>query len=117
MNIGRRMVIGFTILIALGTIIGVIGIFQINSLNSSITDLTKNKMESADYIMESQLSLQDMIIKIHQYEDNETEGVTNGDFANSYDDAISYLDGLKELTPQNTAILTTFINQKIRFFT
>ncbi len=111
MNIGRRMVSGFTILIALGAVIGVIGIIQINNLNTSITDLTQNKMESADFIMEAQLSLQEMIIMIHQYEDNETEGVESGAFGDAYTGALTFLEGLKVLNPENTATLTNFITQ------
>ncbi len=100
MNIGRRMTLGFTILIALCIVIGVIGIVQINSLSASIDQITETDMVTTDYVMETKYDIQQMLLLIHKYEDGETEGAKTA-FSEAYNDAISRISTLIGLQPSH----------------
>ncbi len=94
------MSFGFTVLIILCTVIGIVAIFQINSLTASIDQLTKIDMETTDNIMEVKYDIQTMVLIIHMYEDGETEGARTV-FGDAYNDAISRISTLIGLQPSH----------------
>jgi methyl-accepting chemotaxis protein len=98
MNIGRRMILGFTILLILCTVVGVFGIFQINALNSSINELATHDLESMDDIVEVKFHVDNLVLQIHQYEDGEIEG-KNISMLEGYEELNEHLDHLKGLHP------------------
>jgi len=74
MNIGRRMVFGFSILIILCTVIGIIGILQINSVNANIQTITKKYLVSVEDSREIKYHGNAMSHLMHEYELGETNG-------------------------------------------
>ncbi|MHA2179973.1 MAG: methyl-accepting chemotaxis protein [Promethearchaeota archaeon] len=102
MNIGRRMILGFTILLILCTVVGVFGIFQINALNSSINELATHDLESMDDIVEVKFHVDNLVLQIHQYEDGEVEG-KNISMLEGYDELNEHLDHLKGLHPDEAS--------------
>ncbi len=100
MNIGRRMTIGFTVLIVFCMVIGIVAIIQINSLSTSINQITQKDMETTDNIMEVKYDIQSMVLLIHQYEDGETEGARTA-FIEAYNDAIARISTIIGLQPSH----------------
>lgn len=98
MNIGRRMIIGFAILISFCLVIGIVGILQINNLNSSINEVASHDMPSMDNLIESKYHISELVLLIHRYEDGETNG-TKATFAEDYNEAKEHLVDLKNLHP------------------
>jgi CHASE3 domain sensor protein len=98
MNIGRRMILGFTILLILCTVVGVFGIIQINALNSSINELATHDLESMDDIVEVKFHVDNLVLQIHQYQDGEIEG-KNISMLEGYEELNEHLDHLKGLHP------------------
>ena len=49
-NINKRLVVGFTTLILLSSIIGVIGILQIFDMNNSLTEVSHKYLVAKDVI-------------------------------------------------------------------
>ncbi|NGX49748.1 MAG: Methyl-accepting chemotaxis protein 3 [Candidatus Anoxychlamydiales bacterium] len=111
MNIGRRMVMGFAILILLCTVVGIVAIVQINTLNTSINEIVNHDMESVEAVDQVFFSLEEMLVIIHQYEDGEIEGVTSGEFEDAYNRVIINLDYLIELRPE---LVTTLNDVKTK---
>ncbi|KKM81521.1 hypothetical protein LCGC14_1329020 [marine sediment metagenome] len=109
MNIGRRMVMGFAVLIALCTIVGVISVLQINSLNASVTEISEHDMVSMDYITESKYHTTKLVLLIHQYEDGETVGI-KGNFTEDYEEVDEHLNDLILKHPDNAADLNTILS-------
>ncbi|KKN03977.1 hypothetical protein LCGC14_1102290 [marine sediment metagenome] len=97
MNIGRRMTIGFTVLMGLSIILGILSITQINTLGSSITELTEDDIVILGLMDEAKFDLEEIILIIHQYEDGETEAVDSGNFTEIYTEFIEALDTLAEM--------------------
>jgi methyl-accepting chemotaxis protein len=89
---------GFALLIILSLSIGIASIIQINSLNSSIEDLTGNKMTTIDNAHEAKLQLEKMYQVITRYEDGQTLGAVD-DFNAQYNLAIESLESLERLNP------------------
>ena len=103
------MVMGFAVLIVLCTVVGVIAVMQINSLNGSITELAEHDMVSMDYIIESKYHSTNLVLLIHKYEDGETEGVA-GNFSEDYEEVVEHLTDLKIKHPDNIADLNTILS-------
>jgi len=109
MNIGRRMVMGFAVLIALCTIVGVISVMQINSLNASVTELSEHDMVSLDFITESKYHTTNLVLLIHKYEDGETEGA-RGNFTMDLEEVDEHLVDLKVKHPDNADDIDTILS-------
>jgi len=109
MNIGRRMIMGFAILIVLCTVVGVISVVQINSLNGSVSEISQHDMVSMDFLIESKYHTNNLVLLIHRYEDGETEGIL-GNFTEDYDEVDEHLNDLKELHPDNAADINTILS-------
>ncbi len=97
MNIGRRMTIGFAVLMGLSIILGILSITQINALGSSITELTEDDIVILGLMDEAKFDLEEIILIIHQYEDGETEVVDSGNFTEIYTEFIEDMDTLAEM--------------------
>ena len=97
MNIGRRMTLGFTVLMALSVVLGVVSIVQINALSASINELTQDDIVILGLMDEAKFDLEEMILIIHQYEDGETENVDNGVFAEDYAQFFEDMNTLAEM--------------------
>jgi methyl-accepting chemotaxis protein len=97
MNIGRRMTIGFTVLMGLSVVLGVLSVIQINTLGGSINELTEDDIVILGLMDEAKFDLEEMILIIHQYEDGETENVDEGVFAEVYAELIEDLDTLADM--------------------
>ena len=108
MNIRKRMSRGFALLIILCATIGIASIIQINSLNSSINDLTNHKMATIDNTHEAKFQVENMFQTITQYEDGLTSGATD-DFNVHYDSAIESLEKLRSLNPSMGIEITEII--------
>ena len=74
MNIGRRMVFGFSVLIILCTVIGIIGILQINNVNADINKITKKYLVSVEDSREIKYHGNQMSHLMHEFELGETDG-------------------------------------------
>ena len=109
MNIGRRMVLGFAILIVLCTVVGVIAVVQINSLNGAVTEISQHDMVSMDFITESKYHTTNLVLLIHKYEDGETEGIV-GNFTEDYAEVEEHLIELKVKHPDNAADIDTILS-------
>ena len=108
MNIRKRMTRGFALLICLCVTIGIASIIQINSLNSSIEDLTSHKMATIDNTHEAKFQLENMFQIITQYEDGVTLGAVDN-FNEHYDLAIDSLENLRRLNPSLGIEITEII--------
>jgi len=109
MNIGRRMIMGFGLLIVLCTVVGVISVIQINSLNGSVVEISQHDMVSMDFLTESKYHTTNLVLLIHRYEDGETEGIV-GNFTENYDEVDEHLNDLKVLHPDNAADLNIILS-------
>lgn len=98
MNIRKKMSRGFALIIGLCVTIGIASIIQINSLNSSINDLTQHKMETVDSADEAKFQLENMLRIIDQYEDGEIMGAID-DFDERFTNVIYHLENLQRLNP------------------
>ena len=74
MNIRRRMVFGFSVLIILCTIIGIIGIFQITAVNANIQIITNKYLVAVEDSREIKYHGNQMSHLMHEFELGETDG-------------------------------------------
>ena len=74
MNIGRRMVFGFSVLIILCTVIGIVGIFQINAVNANIKKISNKYLVAVEDSREIKYHGNQMSHLMHEYELGETNG-------------------------------------------
>ena len=98
MKIGRRMLMGFAILISLCMVIGIVSILQINNLNGSIDEVASHDMQSMDNLIEAKFHISEIVLLIHKYEDGETNG-TKAAFAEDFDEGSEHIVDLKSLHP------------------
>ncbi|KKM96608.1 hypothetical protein LCGC14_1176390 [marine sediment metagenome] len=98
MNIGRRMLMGFAILISLCMVIGIVSILQINNLNGSINEVASHDMQSMDNLIEAKFHISEIVLLIHKYEDGETNG-TKAAFAEDFNEGTEHIVDLKSLHP------------------
>ncbi len=75
MNISRRMIVGYSVLIALGSIIGIIAIIQILDLNDDIDSLANKQMQTIDNSNELNYHSDFMLHMMHHYLEFNTAGV------------------------------------------
>jgi hypothetical protein len=109
MNIGRRMSMGFGLLMIIAVIIGVIGIVQINTLNGSVNELASHDLVSIDYMIESKYHTNNLVLLIHKYEDGEVTGVKS-EFSEDYDEVVEHLTELKGLHPDDATEIDDLIS-------
>ncbi|MFX1570177.1 MAG: methyl-accepting chemotaxis protein [Promethearchaeota archaeon] len=74
MNIGRRMVFGFSVLILLCSVIGIVGIFQINAVNANIQTITNKYLITVEDSREIKYHGDAMSHLMHEYELGEING-------------------------------------------
>jgi len=99
---------GFALIIGLCLTIGIASIIQINSLNTSINDLTQHKMETIDSADEAKYQMENMLRIIDQYEDREISGAID-DFDGGFFIVIYHLENLLRLNPNLEYDLNTII--------
>lgn len=99
MNIGRRMVFGFSVLIILCTIIGIIGIFQITALNTNITSISNKYLVAVEDSREIKYHGDAMSHLMHEYELGETEG-TKVAFDDESEELNEHLTELQNILPE-----------------
>lgn len=87
MNIGRRMVVGFSVLIILCTVIGIVGILQINTVNSNIKTITNKYLVAVEDSREIKYHGNQMSHLMHEFELGETNGTEL-----AFDDEVEELD-------------------------
>ena len=112
MNIRKKLSRGFALIIGLCIAIGIASIIQINSLNSSINDLTQHKMETVDSADEAKFQLENMLRIIDQYEDGAIMGAID-DFEERFTTVIYHLENLQRLNPHleyDIALIIEYIN-------
>ena len=101
MNIGRRMVFGFSVLIILCTVIGIIGIFQINSVNANLTTITSKYLLAVEDSREIKYHGNQMSHLMHEFELGETDG-TEIAFDLEIEELDEHLTELESLLPEYT---------------
>jgi methyl-accepting chemotaxis protein len=99
MNIGRRMVFGFSILIILCTIIGIIGILQINNVNTDLKKITNKFLISVEDSREIKYHGNQMSHLMHEFELGETIGI-EAEFDLEVEELDEHLTELDTLLPE-----------------
>ena len=99
MNISRRMILGYSVLIALGSIIGIIAIFQILDLNDDIDSLANKQMATMDNSEELNYHSDFMLHMMHHYIEFNTEG-TRSKFNNHAEEFENHFIALQGLIPE-----------------
>ena len=94
MNIGRRMTLGFAILMGLTFVLGVISYTQINSLSLEYTDLAENDSVAMELMQSMKFEVDIIIREMFEYLDEESahsrEEIT--EHAQIFDDVVSELE-------------------------
>jgi methyl-accepting chemotaxis protein len=98
MSVKGRISKGFALVLCMCLTIGITSIIQINNLNSSINDLTDNKIATAGHANEVRFRLANVLQIVSNYEDGETSGALD-DFTEAYDIIINNLNNLDILNP------------------
>jgi len=98
LNIKKKMSRGFALIIGLCIVIGITSVIQINSLNSSINDLTQHKMKTVSSADEARIQMENILRIIDQYEDGDTTGSID-DFNGRFTLVIDNLEKLSQLNP------------------
>ncbi|MFX1275177.1 MAG: MCP four helix bundle domain-containing protein, partial [Promethearchaeota archaeon] len=104
MNIGRRMTMGFGFLMIIATIIGIVGLLQVNTLSSSITDITNHEMVVADNTMEAITDMENMMLLYHKYVIGEVEG-KEAEFDIAYNEFNEHLSNVATLMPEEQSLI------------
>ena len=99
------MVFGFSVLIILCTVIGIIGIFQINSLNANLKIITNKYLLAVEDSREIKYHGNQMSHLMHEYELGETDG-TEIAFDAEVEELDEHLTELESLLPEYTIELT-----------
>jgi len=107
MNIGRRMVIGFSILMGLCATIGVISIVQINTLSGSINSLTEDDIVVLGLMDEVKYDLEVMQYLIAEYRLGETTHVDDGYFEDDHAELLEDLDMIATMHPEEEELILT----------
>lgn len=101
MNIRRRMVFGFSVLIILCTIIGIIGIFQITAVNANIQIITNKYLVAVEDSREIKYHGNQMSHLMHEFELGETVG-TELAFDDEVAELNEHLTELEAILPEYT---------------
>ena len=99
MNIGRRMVFGFSVLIILSTVIGVLGILQINNVNADLNKITNKYLISVKDSREIKYHGNQMSHLMHEFELGETVG-TETEFDLEVEELDEHLTELDQVLPE-----------------
>ena len=99
MNISRRMILGYSVLIALGSIIGIISIIQILDLNNDIDSLANKQIATMDNSEELNYHSDFMLHMMHHYLEFNTEG-TRSKFNKHAEEFIIHFVALQGLIPE-----------------
>ncbi|MFX1366291.1 MAG: methyl-accepting chemotaxis protein [Promethearchaeota archaeon] len=111
MNIKRRMRNGYIILIGLCIFLGIASLVQIYTLNSTIDDLTNNKLQSNIYSNNIKYHTEKIIRSIFNYESGDTNLRTS--YNSSYEEILESLIILEELNSHlksYISALSSYIN-------
>ncbi len=112
MNIKKRMRNGYIILIGLCTILGIASLIQIYTLNSTIDDLTTNKLQSNIYANNIKYHTEKIMRTIYTYESGDM--IMRANYNNSYENILESAIILEELNPPliyYLSSLSNYINQ------
>jgi len=99
MNITRRMIFGFTILLAFGSLIGIVSIFQILNLNGNIDSLANKQIVIIETEEELRYHSDFMLHMMHHYLEFNTEG-TRDKFNTHTEEFCSRFMSLESLIPE-----------------
>ncbi|MCK4778912.1 MAG: MCP four helix bundle domain-containing protein, partial [Candidatus Lokiarchaeota archaeon] len=99
MNIGRRMVLGFSVLIILCIIIGIVGIFQINAVNANIKTITNKYLLAVEDSREIKYHGNQMSHLMHEFELGEING-TEIEFDLEVEELDEHLTELDSILPE-----------------
>jgi len=99
MNIGRRMVLGFSVLVILCIIIGIVGIFQINAVNANIKTITNKYLLAVEDSREIKYHGNQMSHLMHEFELGETNG-TEIEFDLEVEELNEHLTELDSILPE-----------------
>ena len=99
MNIGRRMVFGFSVLIILSVVIGVMGVIQINNVNTNVQQITGKYLIAVEDSREIKYHGDAMSHLMHEYELGETNG-TEAVFDLESEELDEHLTELQNLLPE-----------------
>ena len=120
MNIGRRMTLGFGILMGLTFVLGIMSYTQINSLGLEYTDLAENDSVAMELMQSMKFEVDIIIREMFEYLDEESahsrEEIT--EHAQIFDDTVEdlvkvmpeYLDEVEELAEDHDLILDLIID-------
>ncbi|MFX1376973.1 MAG: methyl-accepting chemotaxis protein [Promethearchaeota archaeon] len=111
MNIKKRMMTGYIVLIGFCIILGIASLIQIYSLNTTINDLTKNKMQSSIHSDNIKYHTEIIRLSVYNYESGDTDSIAN--YNNSYGEILESLDILEKLNPYLSSqiySLTNYLN-------
>jgi len=100
MNIGRRMTIGFAVLMGICVTIGVVSIIQINTLSGSINQLTEDDIVVLGLLDEVKYDLEEMQYLIAEYRLGDTAHVDDGQFDHDHIEMEEDLDLLVTMHPE-----------------
>jgi len=99
MNINRRMVLGYAVLIAFGSVIGIISIFQILDLNNNIDNLANKQLASIDNSNELNYHSDFMLHMMHHYLEFNTLA-TRSKFNTHAEEFKNHFEKLQNLIPE-----------------
>ena len=99
MNIGRRMIFGFSVLICLCSVIGIIGITQINAVNTDVRVITNKYLISVEDSREIKYHGDAMSHLMHEYELGEING-TEATFDDESEELDEHLTELQSILPE-----------------
>ena len=99
MNIGRRMVFGFSVLVILCIIIGIVGIFQINAVNANIKTITNKYLLAVEDSREIKYHGNQMSHLMHEFELGEING-TEIEFDLEVEELDEHLTELDSILPE-----------------
>ena len=108
-NINKRLVVGFTTLILLSSIIGVIGILQIFDMNNSLTEVSHKYLVAIEDSREIKYHGDAMCHLVHEYLLGDTNG-TIEEFIAEAEELDEHLTELDALLPEYSANLTLIRN-------
>jgi methyl-accepting chemotaxis protein len=120
MNIGRRMTIGFAVLMSLTVVLGVISFVQLNSMNAEYTDLAENDSVAMELMQSMKYEVDVVVREMFEYLDEPTahsrDEIT--EHAQTFDDVVielkvvipEYAAEVEELAEDHDLILDFIID-------
>ena len=120
MNIGRRMIFGFAVLMSLTVVLGVISYTQLNSVSVEYTDLAENDSVAMELMMSMKFEVDVVIREMFEYLDESSEHSREEitEHAQSFDDTVvdlvkvmpEYAAEVEELAEDHDLILDLIVD-------